>query len=55
VVGILAVIGLFSIIGFVIGTVGSLLKLAVIIVLAVLVLWGLKALVVGKPKPDRPV
>lgn len=52
VVGVLAVIGLFAISGFVIGTIGLLLRLAVFAVLAVLVLWGAKALLIGKPRPD---
>ena len=52
IVGVLAIIGLISIIGFVMGTVGSLIKLALLAGLAVLVIWGLKALLIGKPRPD---
>ena len=52
IVGVLAVIGLISVFGFVMGTVGSLIKLAILAALAVLVVWGLKALLIGKPRPD---
>lgn len=52
VVGALAVIGLISISGFIIGTIGFLVKLVIIGVLAVLVLWGLKAIFIGKPRPE---
>lgn len=52
VVGVLAVIGLFSLFGFVIGTISLLIRLAIFGALAVLVLWGLKTIVIGKPRPD---
>jgi len=52
VVGLLAVIGLFAISGVVVGTISLLLRLVVFGMLALLVLWGLKAIFIGKPRPD---
>lgn len=52
VIGVLAVIGLFSISGFIFGTIALFIRLAFVAVLAILVIWGLKALVIGKPRPD---
>jgi hypothetical protein len=50
VVGVLAVIGLFSIFGFVLGTISLLIRLVIFGGLALLVLWGLKAIVFGSSR-----
>lgn len=55
VVGVLALIGLFSISGFIFGTVFWLARMAVLAVLVLLVFWGLKAIFIGKARPDRQV
>lgn len=52
---VLAVIGLISILGWVLSAVGALIKLAVIVVIVLVAFAVIKRVVIGKPDDNLPV